>query len=117
MNEWIDRLPYLYSITLFVIGLYGILGKRNLVKKLIGINIMQAAVILFFIIFAFKRGASVPIRLDSLGANADQYMNPLPHALMLTAIVVSVATTGLALTLLRRIYQQTRSLDEPKCLH
>ena len=117
MDFILTRLPYIYVILLFVIGLYGILGKRNLVKKLIGINIMQAAVILFFINYAFKWKASIPIRSDDLPTAADSYMNPIPHALMLTAIVVSVATTGLALTLLRKIYQRNHSLDEPECLH
>lgn len=117
MEEFIGRYPYIFSIVLFIIGLYGIIGKRNLIKKLIGMNIMQAAVILFFIVHAYKWGASVPVRDASIGSDAALYMNPIPHALMLTAIVVSVATTGLALVLMRKIYGRWRSLDESKCLH
>lgn len=115
MDFFLTRLPYVYVVFLFAIGLYGILGKKNLVKKLIGINIMQAAVILFFVNYAFKWNASIPIRSDELPLAPSSYMNPIPHALMLTAIVVSVATTGLALTLLRKIYQRNHSLDEPEC--
>lgn len=103
---------YLLTILLLLVGLYGILGKRNLVKQLIGLNILQAAIILFFILFASKKGGTVPVWSERIGSAVTDYINPLPHALMLTAIVVSVATTGLALVLLRRIYGRFRSLEE-----
>lgn len=112
--EFIGRYPYLFTLMLFIIGLYGLLGKKNLVKKLIGMNIMQSAVILFFIVHAHKWGATVPIRDVASGTQATNYINPIPHALMLTAIVVSVATTGVALTLILKIYRRYHSLDEPK---
>lgn len=113
---FIGRYPYFFTLLLFLIGLYGLLVKQNLVKKLIGMNIMQSAVILFFIVHAYKWGASVPVRTAELGSAADAYMNPIPHALMLTAIVVSVATTGVALTLLINVYRKYLSLDEPSLL-
>jgi multicomponent Na+:H+ antiporter subunit C len=104
--------PLLFCILLIIIGLYGLMFKRNLVKMLIGLNILQSAIILFFIIYAHKWGATVPI-LDPLRVPSSvNYVNPLPHALMLTAIVVSVAVTGVALVLLRRIYARYRTLDE-----
>lgn len=112
MEFFVGRYPYLLTLVIFLIGLYGLLGKRNLVKKLIGMNIMQSAVILFFIVHAHKWGSTVPIHDAALGELAVDYVNPIPHALMLTAIVVSVATTGVALSLIRNIYRNFRSLDE-----
>lgn len=114
--DWMEHAPYLLNVAMFVIGLYGILCKRNLVKQLIGMNILQAAVILFFILFAFKKGGTLPIWDPAYGTAVDRYVNPLPHALMLTAIVVSVATTGVALTLLRRIHNRFKTLEETEIL-
>ncbi len=113
---FLGRLPFLYAFLLFVIGLFGLISKENLVKKLIGMNIMQAAVILFFIVHAYKKNASVPIWDETLGTTAASYVNPIPHALMLTAIVVSVATTGVALSLIIKIYRQYKTLDESQLL-
>lgn len=113
---FIGRYPFFFSLILFLIGLYGILGKQNLVKKLIGMNIMQAAVILFFIVHSNKWKATVPVTDDEIGRWAYEYMNPIPHALMLTAIVVSVATTGVALSLIIKTYKNYRSLHENKLL-
>jgi len=98
------------------IGLYGMLMKRNLVKKVIGLSIFQTAIILFFIIAAYKDGATVPV-LDPRtpgDESAVVYINPLPHTLMLTAIVVGVATLGVSFALLIRIYEGFGTLDEPE---
>jgi multicomponent Na+:H+ antiporter subunit C len=111
-----DRWPYLLTVVLLLIGLYGMLMKRNLVKKLIGMNIFQSAIILFFIVHAYKHGASVPVYSAVLGDVPEAYMNPIPHGLMLTAIVVSVATTGVALALLTVIYRRFGSIDEGELL-
>ncbi len=105
---------YLLAVVLVVIGLYGMLLKRNLIKKLIGMNIFQGAIILCYIVFAYKRGASVPVYDGSV--DVDHYMNPIPHGLMLTAIVVSVATTGVALALLIVIYRRFGTLEEGELL-
>ena len=113
---WPDRWPYLFTIVLLLIGLYGMLLKRNLVKKLIGMNIFQGAIILFFIVHAYKYGASVPVHSEALGTAPEAYMNPIPHGLMLTAIVVSVATTGVALALLTLIYRRFGTVDETELL-
>lgn len=113
---WPDNILILFPIFLLLVGLFGIIGKKNLIKQLIGLNILQAAVILFFILFGYKSGASVPIVDARLGSAPDAYINPLPHGLMLTAIVVSVATTGLALMLLRLIHQRWGSLEEKDLL-
>lgn len=78
-------------------------------------NIMQVAVILFFIALAAKTGGTVPIDAPGL-QQVEAYINPLPHALMLTAIVVGVSTTGLALALLIRMYRRYGTLEEPEVL-
>jgi len=111
-EPFLGRYTYFMTAALLVIGLYGMLGKRNLVKKLIGMNIFQTAIFLFFIEGATKIGATVPVIDPLLGTAASQYVNPLPHVLILTAIVVSVATTGVALALLVTIYRRYHSLDE-----
>jgi len=97
---------------LLTIGLYGMVGKRNLLKKVIGLNIFQTAIFLFFIQGATKPGATVPVWDARISMEAAGYINPLPHVLILTAIVVSVATTGVALALLITIYRRYRSLEE-----
>ena len=111
-EPFLGRYTYFMTAALLVIGLYGMLGKRNLVKKLIGMNIFQTAIFLFFIEGATKIGATVPVIDPLLGTAASQYVNPLPHVLILTAIVVSVATTGVALALLVTLYRRYHSLDE-----
>ena len=102
---------------LLLVGLYGMLAKRNLVKKLIGMNIFQTAIILFYIASASKWNATVPVIDPALGSvDPADYINPLPHTLMLTAIVVSVATTGVGFALLISIYRRYRTLDEDTLL-
>jgi len=107
--------PYVATVVLMLVGLYGMAIKQNLVKKLVGLNVFQAAIILFFIVHAWVTGGSVPIWEDALPDAAD-YVNPIPHGLMLTAIVVSVATTGVALALLIRIHRNFGTLDEDALL-
>jgi multicomponent Na+:H+ antiporter subunit C len=108
--------PYYATVLMLMIGLYGMLLKRNLVKKLIGMNIFQSAIILFFIVHAWKDDATVPVYAKALGDVPEAYVNPIPHGLMLTAIVVSVATTGVALALLSLIYKRFGTLDEDELL-
>lgn len=111
-------------IVLMMIGFYAMTAKTNLVKKLVGMNIFQWSIILFVVSLGAKRGATIPILLDDANhdrspevvLDAMQYVNPLPHVLMLTAIVVGVATTGVALALLLRIYSQYGTLEEDELL-
>lgn len=112
LETFVGRATYFMTAGLLVVGLYGMLSKRNLVKKLIGMNIFQTAIFLFYIEGAIKLGATVPVIDSRLGSVAVHYMNPLPHVLILTAIVVSVATTGVALAILLTIYHRYHSLDE-----
>ncbi len=119
MDEIAARFPYWMSGLLIAIGLYGMIGKRSLLKKLIGMNIFQSAIILFFIAGSLRSGASVPVLLDGaegVPARADAFANPLPHVLMLTAIVVSVAITGVALAFLVRIQREFGDTDEESLL-
>ena len=103
---------------LLAIGLYIVMTRRNLIKKVVGLNIFQTAVILFFLGGSAKWGAVLPIVPKSPGepGPAEHYMNPLPHALMLTAIVVLVATLGVALALLVRLYRRYGSFEEDAIL-
>ena len=106
-----------------VVGLYSMMAKNNLMKKLIGMNIFQWAIILFFISVGAKRGATVPViagahdhDTHTIVARAAEYVNPLPHALMLTAIVVAIATTGIALALLIAIYKRYNTIEEDEVI-
>ena len=104
-------------IVLLLIGLYAMIVKQNLIKKIIGMNIFQTAIILFYVSIGSKKGATIPIIVHGHGdaahaVHAADYINPLPHVLMLTAIVVSVATLGVALALSMKIYSQYGTLEE-----
>jgi multicomponent Na+:H+ antiporter subunit C len=104
---------YWVSMILLLAGIYVMMVYRNFVRKLIGMYLMQTAVILFFISIAVKSRATVPI----LEENATRiipahYANPLPHVLMLTAIVVGVSTLGVALALIIKIYKDYGTLEE-----
>ena len=117
IDEIAARFPYWATAALIVVGLYGMIAKRSLVKKLIGMNILQSAVILFFIAGSLREGASVPILFEEGAvARAEDFVNPLPHVLMLTAIVVGVAITGVALAFLVRLHEEFGTLDEESLL-
>lgn len=115
------KLNYWVYIVLMMIGLYAMIAKHNLVKKVIGMNILQTAIILFFISIGAKREATIPIIEHGHGpgsqvVQAVHYTNPLPHVLMLTAIVVAVATFGVALALIIRIHRRYHTLEEDEIL-
>jgi multicomponent Na+:H+ antiporter subunit C len=116
-----SKYNYWIYITLMMVGFYAIIGKRNLVKKLVGMNIFQTALILYFVSTAAKKGATIPIVAHGHGEavhviHAAQYVNPLPHVLMLTAIVVMVSTFGVALALIVMIYRRYKTLEEDEIL-
>ena len=117
----ISRVNWWVYIILMIIGLYGITFKKNFIKKIIGLSILQTAIILFFISIGAKKDATIPIiehahNSTHTAVQASHYINPLPHVLMLTAIVVAVATLGVALALAIKIYQQYETLDEDEIL-
>ena len=107
---------YAFAAALFTLGIAGMALLPNLLRKLLAMNVMQVAVIVFFVSLAYKDGATVPILGDGGAPQAAEFMNPLPHTLMLTAIVVSVSTTGLALGLLVRIRSRFETLNERRLL-
>jgi multicomponent Na+:H+ antiporter subunit C len=100
---------------LFILGPFGMIFKKNLIKKLMAMNIMQVAVIIFFLALGQKTGGTIPIENPGL-VGAAHYINPLPHALMLTAIVVSLATTGVSLSLLLLVQKHFGVLEEDELL-
>jgi multicomponent Na+:H+ antiporter subunit C len=117
----VAKYNYWIYITLMMIGLYAMIAKNNLVKKIVGMNIFQTAIILFYVSIGVKKGATIPIIEHGHGhehqvVHAVDYINPLPHVLMLTAIVVGVATLGVALALAIRIYNNYNTLEEDEIL-
>jgi multicomponent Na+:H+ antiporter subunit C len=108
---------YWLTAVLLCIGMYGILLKHNLVKKVIGLGILQASIILYYVSLASKVGGTVPVYDPALPvSDPANYLNPLPHTLMLTAIVVGVATQGVAFALLMAIHNRHGTLDEREIL-
>jgi len=103
LQKLIINYPYVAAAILFAIGVLTVLTRSNLFKKLLGINIMESAVFVLFIGGSYIRGGAVPI----LNKNNPEtlYINPLPSALMLTGIVVSVSVTAFALALIVRLYK------------
>lgn len=102
---------YVISTLLFVIGLYTIITKPNLIKKFMGLNIMETSVFLAIVSIGAVRDGKAPI-VES--ATKVQYVNPLPQALILTGIVVAVSTTALALSLMIKLYEQCGTLNADK---
>lgn len=98
------------SIVLFGIGFTMLMLHRNLIKKILGMNIMDTAVYLFLAVKGYIRGRMVPIVVDGI-QEVSVYINPVPSGLVLTGIVVSVSTTALMLALTIRLYERYGSLD------
>ena len=96
-------------IVLFLIGLYAIVTKRNLIKIAIGFALIEYAVNLLFALIGFRRGALAPIitKLDTTHV----FVDPIPQALVLTAIVIALGTTALMLTVILRIYNHYKTFD------
>ena len=101
-------LNYWVVVVLMMIGLYIVIAHGNLVKKIVGLTIFQTAVFIFYISMAKIKGGTAPILVEG----ASQYSNPLPHVLILTAIVVGIATTALGLALAVRIKEAYGSIEE-----
>jgi multicomponent Na+:H+ antiporter subunit C len=159
-----DNFNYWIYIIIMMIGLYAMVAKNNLVKKLIGMSIFQTAIILFYVSIGYKEGATIPILYHdqvhggheeaahqdvkhmakeaaegihaaddhadeghdqpalshdahgSLEIDPNQFANPLPHVLMLTAIVVGVATLGVGLAITQKLYGEFGSIEESEIL-
>ncbi len=121
MMEWLiaeifAKYNYWVSIVLMLIGFYAMIAKGNLIKKVIGLNIFQTAIFLFFISLADIRGGTEPILSEEIIHKGFVYVNPLPHVLILTAIVVAVATTAVALALVIRMYEEYGTIEEEEII-
>lgn len=122
-------------VVIMMIGLWSVIAKNNLVKKLIGLSIFQTAILLLYVSLGVKEDATIPVIESGVLAPAayqetsgaaekkaapaidpDRYANPTPHVLMLTAIVVGVATLGVALALTQMIYKDFGTLEEDEVL-
>ena len=100
---------YWIVFILMMIGLFLVIGRKNLLKKIVGLTIFQTSVFLLYITFGKIQGGTAPI-LNNIDETI--YSNPLPHVLILTAIVVGVATTALGLSLVLRINSEYGSIEE-----
>ena len=98
------------AVILFVAGLGMLLFRRNLILKLIGMNIMDTGVFLFLASMGYIAGRKAPV-IDGLPASAADYINPVPAGLVLTGIVVSVSVTAVMLALTIRLYRRYHTLD------
>jgi multicomponent Na+:H+ antiporter subunit C len=101
MNYWV-------SMLLMMIAFYGLVCSNNLIKKLMVLSIFQVSALLFYISIGYIKGGSVPILKDGISL----YVNPVPHVLMLTAIVVGVATIAIGLAIAVRIKEEYGTIEE-----
>jgi len=108
--EMLGLWNYWLFVVMMMTGLYIVMSRENLIKKMMGLNIFQVAVILFYISMGKVKGGTAPIIVK--GVEGVVYSNPLPHVLMLTAIVVGVATTAVGLALTVRIFEAYGTLEE-----
>ena len=100
-NDWI-------VVVLMMVGFYIVIAHGNLIKKIVGLSIFQTSVFIFYISMAKVDGGTAPILAEGIS----QYSNPLPHVLILTAIVVGIATTAVGLALAVRIKEAYGSIEE-----
>lgn len=129
MDYLLHHFNYWIYVILMMIGLFAMITKNNLIKKLIAMSIFQTAIILFYVSLSVKKGATIPItdhghapgtHADLIAAGQSTFVesfgNPLPHVLMLTAIVVGVATLGVALAIAQVIYRDYGTLEEDELI-
>jgi len=102
-------LLYVASLILVAIGLYCVVVKKNIIKIVIGLGIMEYGVNLLFILIGYRRGGTVPIMNEKLAGAV--FVDPLPQALVLTAIVIGLAVTALMLAIAVRLYEKYGTLD------
>ena len=108
----IGLLNYWLVIFLMMVGLYVVIARGNLIKKIVGLNIFQVSVFMLYITMGKVTGGTAPILAEGI----EVYSNPLPHVLILTAIVVGVATTAVGLALAVRIHEAYGTLEEDEIL-
>ena len=105
--------PINISLLVFIIGLYGVMSKNNLIKKIMGLTIMNGSIVLFFISIGYREAGLAPIleKGTTGGIPTTILVDPVPQALMLTAIVIGISVTALALALIVKIYAKYKTLD------
>jgi multicomponent Na+:H+ antiporter subunit C len=108
MSYVLDYYNYWIVVFLMMAGFYTVISANNLVKKIVGLNIFQTSVFMLYITMGKVSGGTAPI----LAEGVTQYSNPLPHVLILTAIVVGVATTAVGLSLIVRIKRAYGTVEE-----
>jgi multicomponent Na+:H+ antiporter subunit C len=108
LGNFIEHYNYIATIVLMVAGLYIVIARGNMIKKLIGLSLFQTSVYLLYIAPGKIIGGTPPI----LDPNFTTYSNPLPHVLILTAIVVGVATIALGLAIVSRIHEAYGTIEE-----
>ena len=108
MSEFPGLYNYWIVVFLMMAGFYIVVAQGNFIKKIVGLNVFQASVFLLYISLGKVAGGTAPI----IGEGIQTYSNPLPHVLILTAIVVGVATTALGLALVVRINEAYGSIEE-----
>jgi multicomponent Na+:H+ antiporter subunit C len=105
---WLGLYNYWIVVFLMIAGLYVVISRANLIKKLVGLNVFQASVFILYITMGKVDGGTAPIIAEGIKT----YSNPLPHVLILTAIVVGVATTALGLALVVRINEAYGTIED-----
>tara|TARA_E500000318_G_scaffold99992_2_gene102369 strand:- start:1745 stop:2146 length:402 start_codon:yes stop_codon:yes gene_type:complete len=108
LELFLDKYNYWIVVVLMMIGLYIVIARGNLVKKIVGLNVFQTSVFMFYISLGKAEGGTAPI----LTGKPELFSNPLPHVLILTAIVVGIATTALGLALVVRIRESYDTIEE-----
>lgn len=118
MGNLFSNFEEVVSVILFAIGFTTLLNSNNLIKKIIGLNIMDTAVYLFLAAKGYIDGRKAPIIVDGI-TSVEEYINPIPSGLVLTGIVVSVSVTAILLAMTIRLYRRykTLNLDEIMMLH
>ena len=109
MSEIAAHWNYYLVIILMMLGFYAVIARGNMVKKMVGLNIFQTSVFMLYISVGKIDGGTAPILT---GDPASVYSNPLPHVLILTAIVVGVATTAVGYALIIRIYEAYGTIED-----
>ncbi|MBT3700756.1 MAG: cation:proton antiporter subunit C [Alphaproteobacteria bacterium] len=108
---WLGHFNYWIFVFLMMAGFYTVIARGNLIKKIVGLNIFQTSVFLLYITMGKVSGGTAPIVPEG-GSEGVVYSNPIPHVLILTAIVVGVATTALGLALIVRIHEAYDTIEE-----
>ena len=108
MEQFPGLVPYWIIMVLMMMGLYIVIAHGNLIKKIVGLDVFQVSVFLLYITMAKVEGGTAPILAEGIKL----YSNPLPHVLILTAIVVGVATTALGLALVVRIHNAYGTIED-----